>query len=522
MKKLFPLPIVLIILLFSCNNSHQNSIIQHSTLTAQDSILLQTLIDSLNTNYIDDNDKLIILSDQIVTRFPNHTEMACIEIAHIHFYKENYVLAEYYFAVAANIYLKNTMMVEYAEQLSNIGVVREVSGSYPAAIEKYLEALEIFESLDMKFRMSRIFNNIGIVYQQLGESDKSLEYYQKSLSISQDAENDTYNSASCLNNIATHFEEFVHDYDSALYYYEKALLLYEDQGLVRQQLVVNSNIGNVYLLKNELDIADSIFNYVLNKSIEQGFEKAIAPILSYQAELYYRQGKYNAAEKKSVQASDLAIENSNKEIVLDCLVMLYKIYEKQRNYKKANEILREKYKIKEELSGIEQKKQINLLSAKYEVDKRENKIEILELNNAVQKRAIFQLYLIIASIILLFAGAFMTFILYRKNNKLKNTQMQADILRYIDRINQIEEENKTKITAQKENRELHVKEIVNLFNLTDREGDVLLLISNGYNNSKIAEKLFVSVNTVKFHTKNIFVKLDVKNRIEALQKTQIL
>jgi LuxR family maltose regulon positive regulatory protein len=44
------------------------------------------------------------------------------------------------------------------------------------------------------------------------------------------------------------------------------------------------------------------------------------------------------------------------------------------------------------------------------------------------------------------------------------------------------------------------------------------LIATGIGNEEIAEKLFVSKNTVKFHIKNIFIKLDVRNRVQALQK----
>jgi ATP/maltotriose-dependent transcriptional regulator MalT len=60
------------------------------------------------------------------------------------------------------------------------------------------------------------------------------------------------------------------------------------------------------------------------------------------------------------------------------------------------------------------------------------------------------------------------------------------------------------------------------FGLTDREEEVLVLISQGYKNAEIAEKMFVSLNTIKTHTKNIFIKLDVKNRTQAAKKAQIV
>lgn len=51
--------------------------------------------------------------------------------------------------------------------------------------------------------------------------------------------------------------------------------------------------------------------------------------------------------------------------------------------------------------------------------------------------------------------------------------------------------------------------------LTPREREVWKLLSNGASNAEISQKLFVSESTVKFHIRNIFHKLGVKNRVEA-------
>jgi LuxR family maltose regulon positive regulatory protein len=51
---------------------------------------------------------------------------------------------------------------------------------------------------------------------------------------------------------------------------------------------------------------------------------------------------------------------------------------------------------------------------------------------------------------------------------------------------------------------------------------ILLYISEGLKNTEIADKMFVSINTVKTHIKNIFVKLDVSNRIQATNKAKVL
>ena len=52
--------------------------------------------------------------------------------------------------------------------------------------------------------------------------------------------------------------------------------------------------------------------------------------------------------------------------------------------------------------------------------------------------------------------------------------------------------------------------------LTQKEFEVVKKIAEGKNNKQISEELFVSVNTIKTHLKNIFVKLDVASRSEAM------
>lgn len=60
------------------------------------------------------------------------------------------------------------------------------------------------------------------------------------------------------------------------------------------------------------------------------------------------------------------------------------------------------------------------------------------------------------------------------------------------------------------------------FNLSKRELEVLDLMAKGLSNSEIAEKLFVSTNTVKTHSSNLFVKLDAKRRTQAVEKAKQL
>jgi LuxR family transcriptional regulator, maltose regulon positive regulatory protein len=56
--------------------------------------------------------------------------------------------------------------------------------------------------------------------------------------------------------------------------------------------------------------------------------------------------------------------------------------------------------------------------------------------------------------------------------------------------------------------------------LTERELEVLRLVSIGQSNEAIAGTLVISIETVKKHLKNVYGKLDVHNRVEAANRAR--
>ena len=58
--------------------------------------------------------------------------------------------------------------------------------------------------------------------------------------------------------------------------------------------------------------------------------------------------------------------------------------------------------------------------------------------------------------------------------------------------------------------------------LSKREVEVLGLLAEGLSNQEVADKLFVSLNTAKTHISNIYAKLNVKRRTQAIQKARDL
>ncbi len=60
----------------------------------------------------------------------------------------------------------------------------------------------------------------------------------------------------------------------------------------------------------------------------------------------------------------------------------------------------------------------------------------------------------------------------------------------------------------------------NALGISKRELEVLTLIAHGHSNQEIADKLFVSLHTVKKHTSSVFGKLEVSRRTQAVEKAK--
>ena len=58
--------------------------------------------------------------------------------------------------------------------------------------------------------------------------------------------------------------------------------------------------------------------------------------------------------------------------------------------------------------------------------------------------------------------------------------------------------------------------------LSERELEVLQLIAEGLTNQEVATRLYLSLHTVKVHARNIFTKLAVKNRAQAVARGRAL
>ena len=89
----------------------------------------------------------------------------------------------------------------------------------------------------------------------------------------------------------------------------------------------------------------------------------------------------------------------------------------------------------------------------------------------------------------------------------ENKDMREEINNYLFKIESLKNKIQNDVTEKTEN-------LLEKSNLSVREFDVLQLIAKDKSNQEIGDELHISVNTVKYHIKNIYDKLNIKSRKE--------
>lgn len=249
-------------------------------------------------------------------------------------------------------------------------------------------------------------------------------------------------------------------------------------------------------LKKEFSASEKMYEESLN------ILKQISPcnqpvVLVKRMQLY---GKLNKMD------SVTAIYKKSLAIAGQCSILKYKIY--------ATEELLEIYKKAGNAEKVFQ--YVKILDSLKNKDNREGRLSKMQIDNQkdLKKENIEEeegffwksILVEVSALCLLVAG----FIFYRRSLRYKKekSEINAD-------LQQIKE-NQVPVygnpTEERGGLELHEDK------LTDRQKELLALMAKGLSNKEIAEKLFISENTVKYHIKNIYLALGLKDRKELFLK----
>ena len=387
-------------------------------------------------------------------------------------YKGIYDSAIYYLKQAQRVKTK-LKDPKVGNTINNIGLAYMKMEDYKSALRYYKKAADLKLKYDQKLSLANTYNNIGIIYKKINKLDSAINYYNASLELAIIFD-DLAKQSRLYNNLGT---------------------LYNTRGDIEKSLAfMEKSIELKRQLKSQNDLLNSLNNY---------------------ADFLIEQGKLNKAREALKESDAIRDSLGTTMFTINNFLIWSGYYEKTGELQKALEYHKKYHQGKIEQINAEKNDQIAKWETLYETEKKEALIDKMSLKEELNQQELEarkrQIILLTILIIIIVASTVILAIIYHKKKQAEKESHENQIEALKNRLRELHNGNvlhKTEITLEEINEKIHKP-------LTEREYEVLKGSLEGLTNSAIAEKLHISANTVKYHLKNIYVKLGVDNRKEA-------
>ncbi|MCB9232938.1 MAG: tetratricopeptide repeat protein [Bacteroidia bacterium] len=405
----------------------------------------------------------------------------------------------------------------------NLGSNYLYQGEYEKALESFHASLEIFENSNDSVGIANATSNIGMCHLRLNNDPLGLSYLRKALAIYRQLQMTSY-TCRTLNMLGAAYEKI--NPDTSIYYLNQGLQLLDPAENSTLKSTLLNNLGNAFNKKGEVDKALSAYQKAYEITLEMNDVAHQITVLSNLGIIYNRKGDYNRALGYLFKGLPLVEQNGelHKELLL--VERIAAAYQGLGKYKEAVTYLQRQIALNDSIFSLESAENIQELEVKYEAAKKEKEIAVKDLDlarsQAQNRQKVLLIILLCSGFVVLALVALLFFRNYRYQQRRKEALALEKLREYSQQIELLRASVDMQLADARASFPIHISQDDlnrNLLDpLSDREMDVLKQIGSGKTNKQIAEEIFVSENTVKFHLKNIYLKLDVQNRTEALAK----
>ncbi len=400
-----------------------------------------------------------------------------------------------------------------------LGLINKQSGDYFNSIKYYLKALNIAENKNDSLSQRTILNNIGYSFQLQKNVEKTKEYCNRALELSIKA-NDTSNMIRAYETIGILLSNKKETHLKGIEYLRKSLRLEKLRKNKWGEAVTLFNIASNKLDNENYEGVLEEFEECLEIFTELNEDDIIAACLGNIGIVYLEHFQdYLKAISFLNKSQEIALKVKYIDLEINNYEYLYKAHKKLGDFENAIKYLEFKTLLSDSILNEAKVEKIAELETKYQVEKKEQEIQLQKKNIEVlekdKKLKNYTMYGLMGFIFLLIISTYLWFRNYKFKKNIQETEIRHQLDIYIKEIELLKRDNEQTnvLTPIKKNLSFNVVDT-----LSERELEVFDELSKGKSNKEIADSLFVSTNTVKTHLKNIFDKLDVKNRIQAVKK----
>jgi tetratricopeptide (TPR) repeat protein/DNA-binding CsgD family transcriptional regulator len=347
----------------------------------------------------------------------------------------------------AIIYLSIPDSVSYAGMLINLAAEYQEMGENANALETALKATKIKEATGDSAHLAFFYIKVA----ELLESNQPESYRRWLLQawhLSRTPEYTTfYTNLTIYNNMARMYRQDG-NYERAIALYDSVYTIAKENGHHDGMEVGLSNLASIYAGLGETEKALQLYKKTLeiSKKGQNVFRRTGHFINAGKLEISLK--SFSNALPMLQQGYNLAKQYNFPEYQIESLEALSSVYQATDQWMKAFESLQQLNLIKDSIDGIKVKETLLELEQKYETERKQQQIELLEAKhqNSVKQQRILVI-LLFFSILLLSS---LIWLIRIRNKKLKQEKILAEQKKEIYQLNQ---EN-LRLTLDQKNREL--------------------------------------------------------------------
>lgn len=289
-----------------------------------------------------------------------------------------------YFEKAEAIGLKIGDKLTVAKAKQNKGLPYVKMGNYIQALRSILEAIKYYEYINLKSAVARSYGDIGNILIRQENAKDAVEYLKKAIAIA-DEVNEPALKTNFYNSLAVAYQN-LKDNKSAYETYLKALALAEKLKNIKAQITINQNLGQMSWALDETDGKSFEYHKKAEElAISYGDRLTLAYIYQNMGRNYLHRANYKESLKYTELARDLAIETQDLHSLVSIQSSLGELYKLLNKYDKSYQALIAKDSLSKILFNKESASEINLIRTKYETEKKEQQINLLDKQNLIQR-----------------------------------------------------------------------------------------------------------------------------------------
>jgi len=329
---------------------------------------------------------IVLKNDSLLAR-------TCYNLGYYYYLKNNVDSAHIYLKKGLEFSKKSNFKKIISLTYSQQGIIAADENKFEKALKLYLVAFDIADKHNLYENKSRVLINLGNLAVRQKDTLKALDYYKQNID---NATKHNLSNELLGGYMNTGILYAQNNKQLAIDYYNKALLIAKKNKFMYAEYNLHINLSDLFVrYKNESALRKVYDHLQQAKRIQQKLrDPSLLFLINFNYGGYYKnKAQFNDAIKYYNKALNTVTKNTPSNQILNLYYTLSDAYAQNNDFKNALLIKEKQVKLTNSIFTEKKNKAFTEIQTKYEVDKKNLKIQLLTKDKFIQNRKRQILYL---------------------------------------------------------------------------------------------------------------------------------